>query len=175
MSSFSKFNKLLSLGILAFTLASCATSQPYSIDTSPSHKYIFADLPRTNVQIIVNDLRSNVAMNGQLRSALETQLNSALSDIKDPNNTKKFLVTVDILELKSTFYLAQWVAKAHIHTKFTDQAGNIVYEWDSVGSSQQASTWGIGSEKLALQEAYNIAIADLINKLSHLSIRNNSL
>ena len=159
--------------MLVFALTACANTKPYSLDTTPANKYSFADLPRNNIQFIVNDLRINAPANDQLKNILEAQLNTALSDTKDPNNNKKFLVTVDILELKSTFYLTQWSATMKIHTKFTDYMGNIAYDFESIGKSTQASTWGVGSEKLATQEAYNTAIADLINKLSRLSVRNN--
>lgn len=162
------FNKKILIIIVnifcIFTIVGCAQVKNYS-PNALSKSYTLTNFPRNKTEVNVNDFRANSSDDGyNLCNMIKQQIESSLST----NQTKySYIISVDIIEHKSFFTLGNWNAEILFRVNITTSSGNEIALFDVTGRASLSNMWGYSTAKAVSQEAYNLAISDLMSKLSH--------
>ena len=147
-----------------FTIVGCAQVKNYSPNTL-SKSYILTNFSCNKTKVNVNDFRANSSDDVyNLCNIIKQQIESSLST----NQTKySYIISVDIIEHKSFFTLGNWNAETLLRVNITTSSGNEIASFDATGRASLSNMCGYSTAKAVSQEAYNLAISDLMSKLSH--------
>ena len=157
--------------ILIVALTGCAQTKQYTPQPIGT-QYRLAGMPSDFVRVQVNDLRAEKENSEQLIQAIKGQILSALSPAKIVGNRPLYNLQVDIIEHRSFFTLGNWNASTKLRIKLMDPKGNIIGNWNADGNAHRSNMWGYATAKAVSQDAYNIAIADMMSTLSAVSLTN---
>jgi hypothetical protein len=100
----------------------------------------------------------------ELSSAIQSQISNAL-----PNKTtihNHYRLTVDVIEYRSFFTLGNWNASTRLRWRVQQSNGSLVQEGVSVGEGHRSNMVGYITAGAASQDAFNVAMADLMSTLS---------
>jgi hypothetical protein len=159
-----KFLFLLIVGIIGCAQTKQYTPQPVGT------QYSLAGMPIDIVRVQVNDLRAEKEGSEQLVQTIKGQILCALSPEKVTGSGSFYNLRVDIIEHRSFFTLGNWNASTKLRIKLLDSQGKIIGEWRAEGSSSRANMGGYSTAKAVSQDAYNIAISDMMSTLSTVSL-----
>jgi hypothetical protein len=81
-----------------------------------------------------------------------------------------YRLNIDIIEHRSFFTLGNWNASTKLRIKLIDPKNNIVGNWSAEGNAHRSNMWGYATAKAVSQDAYNIAVADMMSTLSAVSL-----
>ncbi len=157
--------------ILIVALTGCAQTKQYTPQPIGT-QYRLAGMPSDLVRVQVNDLRAEKENSEQLIQAIKGQILSALSPARIAGNRSLYNLQVDIIEHRSFFTLGNWNASTKLRIKLIDPKGNIIGNWNAEGNAHRSNMWGYATAKAVSQDAYNIAIADMMSTLSAVSLTN---
>lgn len=157
----------LSLFIVAIT--GCAQTKQYAPQPIGT-QYNLTGMPADLVRVQVNDLRAEKENSEQLTQAIKGQILSALSPEKIAGNRSFYNLQVDIIEHRSFFTLGNWNASTKLRIKLIDPQSNIIGNWRAEGNAHRSNMWGYATAKAVSQDAYNIAVADMMSTLSAVSL-----
>lgn len=156
--------------ILAF-LTGCAQTKQYTPNPVEA-QYILEGMPSEIVRVQVNDLRAEKENSEQLIKIIKGQVLSALSPEKIIGNHLLYNLQINIIEHRSFATSGNWNAVTKLRIKLIDSQNNIIGNWEALGNTQRHNMWGYATAKAVSQDAYNIAIADMMSNLSTVSLKN---
>lgn len=163
---FSRFTFLL---LLIVALTGCAQTKQYTPQPIGT-QYNLSGMPADLVRVKVNDFRAEKENSDQLTQAIKGQILSALSPEKIAGNRSFYNLQVDIIEHRSFFTLGNWNASTKLRIKLIDPQNNIIGNWSAEGNAHRSNMWGYATAKAVSQDAYNIAVADMMSTLSAVSL-----
>ena len=151
-------------------LAGCAQTMQFT--PHPSGKiYQLPNLSSSIVDVRVNDLRPDTSNDESLRDVLKAQVIAALSTNPVQKTLSTHILTIDIIEHRSFFTLGNWNASTRFRIRLADSQGNKIGLWEAVGSSRRSNMWGYETAKAVSQDAYDIAVADMMSSLSQVEVK----
>ena len=151
--------------LLIIVLAGCAQTKQYTPQPIGT-QYDLTGMPADLVRVQVNDLRAERENSAQLIQGIKGQILSALSTKKITGNRSFYSLHIDIIEHRSFFTLGNWNASTKFRIKLIDPNKNILGNWNAEGNAHRSNMWGYATAKAVSQDAYNIAIADMMSILS---------
>ncbi len=151
-------------------ITGCAQTKQYA-PQPVGNQYVLSGMPADLVRVEVNDLRAERENSEQLIQGIKGQILSALSTEKITGNRTMYSLNIDIIEHRSFFTLGNWNASTKLRIKLLNSKNNLVGNWTAVGSAHRSNMWGYATTKAVSQDAYNIAIADMMSTLSTVSIK----
>ena len=164
-----QFSRFTFLFLLIVALAGCAQTKQYTPQPIGT-QYNLTGMPADLVRVQVNDLRAEKESSEQLTQAIKGQILSALSPEKIAGNRSFYNLQVDIIEHRSFFTLGNWNASTKLRIKLIDPQSNIIGNWRVEGNAHRSNMWGYATAKAVSQDAYNIAVADMMSTLSAVSL-----
>ena len=119
----------------------------------------------------MHDRRLDTAVRDSLPQVLKAQLIAALSPEPAPAVTSRYNLVVDIIEHRAVFTpgFPYWTASTRFRTRLLEPGGNILGQWDAIGSGRRWNMWGYTTAQAVAQESYNMAVADLLSSLASVS------
>ena len=160
-----------SLFLSSVVLAGCAQTKQYTPQPIGT-QYNLAGMPADLVRVQVNDLRAERENSEQLIQGIKGQILSALSTEQITGNRSLYSLKIDIIEHRSFFTLGNWNASTKLRIKLIDPENNMVGNWNSEGNAHRSNMLGYATAKAVSQDAYNIAVADMMSTLSAVSLTN---
>jgi hypothetical protein len=79
-------------------------------------------------------------------------------------------LNIDIIEHRSFFKLGIWNASTKLRIELIDPKNNMVGNWTAAGNSRRGNLLRYQTAKEASQEAYNIAVEEMMSILSSVSL-----
>ena len=165
------FSRFSFFFILIVAFAGCAQTKQYTPQPIGT-QYSLSGMPSDIVRVQVNDLRAEKENSEQLIQAIKGQILSALSPDKITGNRSLYNLQIDIIEHRSFFTLGNWNASTKLRIKLIDPQNNIIGNWNAEGNAHRSNMWGYATAKAVSQDAYNIAVADMMSNLSAVSLKN---
>ena len=153
-----------------FIFDGCAQTKQYT-PRSVTGNYHLAGLPSNVVAVQVNDFRPDSTLSDGLHNVLKGQVMASLSSEPSQELSKRYILSVDIIEHRSFFTLGNWNASTHFRIKLADESGKILGQWDARGTAQRSNMWGYATADAVGQDSYNIAVSDMMSILSAVSVR----
>ncbi len=132
--------------------------------------YNLSGMPSDLVRVQVNDLRAEKNQSEQLIQTIKGQVLSALSDEQITGKHKLYKLSIDIVEHRSYFTFGNWNASTRLRIRLVAPKGKIEGNWIAEGKAHRYNLWGYATAKAVSQDAYNIAIADMMSTLSSVSL-----
>ncbi len=151
-------------------LNGCAQTKQYVPSQPVGANYKLSGMPSDLVLVQVNDLRAEKNQSEQLTQTIKGQVLSALSTEQISGQRKIYKLNIDIIEHRSYFTLGNWNALTRLRIRLLDPAGKIMENWVAEGKAHRSNMWGYATAKAVSQDAYNIAIADVMSTLSSISL-----
>ncbi len=148
-------------------LTSCAQTKQYTPRPAAT-LYQLAGLPANVVDVKVSDLRPEVGVDDGLGSVLRAQLLAALSPQPASAATGRYTLSVDIIEHRSFFTLGNWNGATRFRIKLISATGSVIGQWDATGTARLSNMWGYATAVAVSQDAYNVALADMMSSLSQI-------
>lgn len=164
------FHLFLFTSILIVILAGCAQTKQYTPEPIGT-QYSLSGMPSDLVRVQVKDLRADKENSEQLIQAIKGQILSALSSEKITGIQSLYNLQIDIIEHRSFFTLGNWNASTKLRIKLIDPKNNIIGNWNAEGNAHRSNMWGYATAKAVSQDAYNIAIADMMSTLSAVTLK----
>jgi hypothetical protein len=152
-------------------ITGCAQTKNYTPQPIGT-QYNLSGMPDDLVRVQVNDLRAEREHSEQLSQGLKGQIMSALSQEKITGNRVLYNLHIDIIEHRSFFTLGNWNASTKLRIKLIDPKNNMVGNWNAEGNAHRSNMWGYATARAVSQDAYNIAVADMMSTLSTVSLVN---
>ena len=152
-------------------LTECTQTKQYA-PQSIGTQYNLSGMPADLVRVQVIDLRAERKNSEQLVQSIKGQVLSALSPRKISGDRNLYNLHIDIIEHRSFFTLGNWNASTKLRIKLLDSKNNIVGNWIADGKAHRSNMWGYATAEAVSQDAYNIAIADMMSTLSTVSLVN---
>jgi hypothetical protein len=121
-------------------------------------------LAKSNLQIVVRDLRAERSNSVELISAIQSQISNALAEKASGHN--RYTLTVDVIEHRSFFTLGNWNASTRLKWRVQQANGSVLRESVSVGEGHRSNMAGYLTARAVSQDAFNVAMADLMSSLS---------
>ena len=151
--------------IIIVFLSGCAQTKHY-VPQPIKAQYNLTSMPVDIVRVQVNDLHAERINSVQLIQNIKEQIINALSSEKQNVNLSYYNLNIDIIEHRSFFTLGNWNASTKLGVKLMNSKNNLMGSWNAVGNAHRSNLWGYATAKTVSQNAYNIAIADMISALS---------
>jgi hypothetical protein len=145
------------------TLLGCAQTGSYA-PNSVTASYRLDNFSKSNLQIVVRDLRAERSNSMELISAIQSQISNALTE--RPTAHSHYTLTVDVIEHRSFFTLGNWNASTRLKWRVQQSNGSILREGVSVGEGHRSNMAGYLTAGAVSQDAFNVAMADLMSSLS---------
>jgi hypothetical protein len=157
------------LSLFIVFLTGCAQTKQYTPQPIGT-QYNLSGMPADLVRVQVNDLRAERENFEQLIQGIKGQILSSLSPDKITGNRSLYDLHIDIIEHRSFFTLGNWNASTKLRIKLIDPKKNMIGNWNAEGTAHRSNMWGYETAKAVSQDAYNIAIADMMSTLSAVSL-----
>lgn len=157
------------LALYIVVLTGCAQTQQYA-PQSIGNQYNLSGIPADLVRVQINDLRAERENSEQLVQGIKGQILSALSPKQIGGDRPLYHLKIDIIEHRSFFTLGNWNASTKLRIKLIDPKNNMVGNWNAEGNAHRSNMWGYATAKAVSQDAYDIAIADMMSTLSSVSL-----
>lgn len=157
------------LSLFIVVLTGCAQTKQYAPQPVGT-QYNLSGMPADLVRVQVNDLRAERENSEQLVQGIKGQILSALSPEKITGNRVLYSLHIDIIEHRSFFTLGNWNASTKFRIKLIDPTNKMVGNWNAEGNAHRSNMWGYATAKAVSQDAYNIAVADMMSTLSAVSL-----
>jgi hypothetical protein len=126
--------------------------------------YRLENFSKSNLQIVVRDLRAERSNSVELISAIQSQISNALAEKASGHN--RYTLTVDVIEHRSFFTLGNWNASTRLKWRVQQANGSVLRESVSVGEGHRSNMAGYLTARAVSQDAFNVAMADLMSSLS---------
>ena len=163
------FPRFTFFSLIIVALIGCAQTKQYTPQPIGT-QYNLRGMPADLVRLQVNDLRAEKENSDELVQAIKGQILSAFSPEKITGNRSLYNLHIDIIEHRSFFTLGNWNASTKLRIKLIDPNSNIVGNWNAEGNAHRSNMRGYTTAKAVSQDAYNIAIADMMSTLSTVSL-----
>ncbi|MBN2568793.1 MAG: hypothetical protein JXB42_05125 [Deltaproteobacteria bacterium] len=157
------------LALFIVVLSGCAQTKQYTPQPIGT-QYNLSGMPADLVRVQVKDLRAERENSEQLVQGIKGQILSALSPERIDGDRPFYRLNIDIIEHRSFFTLGNWNASTKLRIKLIDSRNNIVGNWNAEGNAHRSNMWGYATAKAVSQDAYNIAVADMMSNLSSVSL-----
>lgn len=167
-----KIIKFAAAIFLVFQMAGCAQTMQFRPDPVATN-FQFTGLPADAVKVEILDLRPQGENLDGLPEVIKLQIGPALSKSPSINRSGTYILRMDIIEHRAFFTLGNWNASTRLRANLLDFKGNTVGKWDSIGNAHRSNMWGYATAQAVSQDAYNIAIADMMSTLSSIKLPSN--
>ena len=144
-------------------LVGCAQTGSYAPKPITA-TYRLDNFSRASLQVVVRDLRAERTNSDALVSAIQSQILNALTEKASGGN--QYTLTVDVVEHRSFFTLGNWNALTRLKWRVQRANGSIVQQGLSVGEGHRSNMAGYLTAGAVSQDAFNVAMADLMSSLS---------
>jgi len=124
---------------------------------------------KSNLQVVVRDLRAERSNSVELISAIQSQISNALAEKASVHN--RYTLTVDVIEHRSFFTLGNWNASTRLKWRVQEGNGSILREGVSLGEGHRSNMAGYLTAGAVSQDSFNVAMADLMSSLSAIPTR----
>jgi hypothetical protein len=141
----------------------CAQTGSYAPNPVTA-SYRLDNFSKSNLQIVVRDLRAERSNSIELISAIQSQISNALTGM--PTAHSRYTLTVDVIEHRSFFTLGNWNASTRLKWRVQEGNGSILREGVSVGEGHRSNMAGYLTAGAVSQDSFNVAMADLMSSLS---------
>ena len=149
-------------------ITGCAQTKQYT--PHPIGTRYLSGMPADLVRIQVIDLRVERGNSEQLVQGIKGQILSALSSEIITGDRAVYSLNIDIIECHSFFTPGNWNASTKLRIKLIDPKNNLIGNWKAEGSAHGLNLWGYETAKAVSQDAYNMAIGDMMSTLSSVSL-----
>jgi hypothetical protein len=126
--------------------------------------YRLDNFSKSNLQIVVRDLRAERNNSLELISAIQSQISNALAENASGHN--HYTLTVDVIEHRSFFTLGNWNALTRLKWRVQQRNGSNIREGVSVGEGHRSNMAGYLTAAAVSQDSFSVAMADLMSSLS---------
>jgi hypothetical protein len=126
--------------------------------------YRLENFSKSNLQVVVRDLRAERSNSVELISAIQSQISNALAEKASRRN--RYTLTVDVIEHRSFFTLGNWNASTRMKWRVQQGNGSILREAVAVGEGHRSNMAGYLTAAAVSQDSFNVAMADLMSSLS---------
>jgi hypothetical protein len=133
-----------------------------------SATYNLDNFSRTNLKIVVRDLRAERDNSEALISAIQSQISKSVTARAATHH--HYTLTVDVIEHRSYFTLGNWNASTRLKWRVQLENGAIITDGISVGEGHRSNMAGYLTAGAASQDAFNVAMADLMSSLSAIPV-----
>jgi len=96
------------------------------------------------------------------------QISNSLTERATTHN--RYTLTVDVIEHRSYFTLGNWNALTRLKWRVQRENGSIIREGVSVGEGHRSNMAGYLTAGAVSQDAFNVAMADLMSSLSAIPV-----
>jgi hypothetical protein len=148
-------------------LIGCAQTASYAPKPITA-TYRLDNFQRGNLQVVVRDLRAERDNSDALISAIQSQISNSLTERATTHN--RYTLTVDVIEHRSYFTLGNWNALTRLKWRVQRENGSIIREGVSVGEGHRSNMAGYLTAGAVSQDAFNVAMADLMSSLSAIPV-----
>lgn len=158
---------LCTLGVL---LSGCAQTLQFTPSPAPAQHQL-PGLPANAVDVQVHDRRTDTTVRDALPHVLKAQLVASLSPEPTPTATTRYRLIVDVIDHRAVFTPGSpyWTASTRFRARLLEPSGNILGQWDALGSGRRWNMWGYATAQAVAQESYNMAVAELLSALAPVS------
>jgi len=156
--------------LMIIAVAGCAQMKQYTPNPSTKN-YQLPGLPLSVVDVQVNDLRPETTGGDSFHSVLRSQVVAALSRDPVQKSADKYTLAIDIIEHRSFFTLGNWNASTRLRIRLVDSRGGKIGQWEALGNSHRSNMWGYATAAAVSQDAYDIAVADMMSSLSQVTLK----
>ena len=82
-----------------------------------------------------------------------------------------YRLIVDVIDHRAVFTpgIPYWTASTRFRARLLEPSGNILGQWDALGSGRRWNMWGYATAQAVAQESYNMAVAELLSALAPVS------
>ncbi len=151
-------------------LVGCAQTIQYTPRTSEKN-YQLPGLRLIAVDVQVNDLRPPTASGDSLQSVLRSQVMAALSkESPVQQSPDKYLLAIDVIEHRAYFSPPTWNASTRLRIRLVDPQGVNIGQWEVSGNRHRFNWGGYDTAKEVSQEAYDLAVNDMMSALSKVDV-----
>lgn len=157
--------------VLVAVIAGCAQTKQYTPEPIRA-EYSLSNIPYNIVRINVNDLRAERDNSDELKNVIKDQIFKALSKDGITGKSIIYILNIDIIEHRAFFTFGNWNASTKLRIRLMSQNNEILGNWTAEGNAHRSNMLGYATAKAVSQDAYNIAIADMMSTLSSLSLVN---
>ena len=166
-----RFGRLLCALFLTMTsLVGCTQTMQYTPRTSDKN-YHLTGLRLSAVDVQVNDLRPQATASDSLRSVLRSQVIAALAQNPPVQQSPdKYILIIDIIEHRAYFSTPIWNASTRLRIRLADPWGVNIGQWEVSGNKSRFNWGGYATAKELSQEAYDLAVADMMSALSKVDV-----
>ena len=144
-------------------LLGCAQTGSYA-PKPVTATYRLENFSKSNLQVVVRDLRAERSNSVELISAIQSQISNALAEKASRRN--RYTLTVDVIEHRSFFTLGNWNASTRLKWRVQQGNGSILREAVAVGEGHRSNMAGYLTAAAVSQDSFNVAMADLMSSLS---------
>jgi hypothetical protein len=149
------------------TLLGCAQTGSYAPNPVTA-SYRLDNFSKSNLQVVVRDLRAERNNSVELISAIQSQISNALTEKASGHN--RYTLMVDVIEHRSFFTLGNWNALTRLKWRVQQGNGSILREGVSFGEGHRSNMAGYLTAGAVSQDSFNVAMADLMSSLSAIPI-----
>ena len=147
----------------AIALGACAQTASYAPEPIRAN-YSIQNFSRSNLTVVVRDLRAERENSAELVSAIQSQILNSLTD--NPKRNGRYLLTIDIVERRSFFTLGNWNAVTRLRWRIQRANGSMLGNGDAIGEGHRSNMLGYATAQAVSQDAYKTSMADLLSSLS---------
>jgi hypothetical protein len=152
---------LIGCSLLAISIFGCAQSISYS--PSPiTARYSLDNFSRANTRVIVKDLRAQRDGSSELISAIQNQIEQALTG----RNSGQYAIIIDVIENRSYFTMGNWNALTRLRWRVQRGDRSVIREGQAIGEDHRSNMLGYATAKAVSQDSFDAAMADLLSALS---------
>jgi hypothetical protein len=124
----------------AIALGACAQTASYAPEPIRAG-YSIQNFSRSNLTVVVRDLRADRESSAELVSAIQSQILNSLAD--NPKKNGMYLLSIDIVEHRSFFTLGNWNAVTRLRWQIRRPGGTILTQGTALGEGQSLKCVGI--------------------------------
>ena len=161
-----RFRAIAITGLLML-LTGCAQTTSYAPKPITA-AYRLDNFSKGNFQVVVRDLRADRGNSDALISAIQSQVLNSLSGGATARN--HFKLSVDVIEHRSFFTAGNWSASTRLKWRVQRENGSMIGEGVSVGEGHRSNMAGYLTAGAVSQDAFNVAMADLMSSLSAIQV-----
>jgi hypothetical protein len=160
-------SRAIALTGVLMLLIGCAQTTSYAPKPITA-TFSLGNFSKGSLQVVVRDLRAKRENSEALITAIQSQVLNSLSGGAATHNHYK--LTVDVIEHRSFFTLGNWSASIRLKWRVQRENGSMVGDGVSVGEGHRSNMAGYFTAGAVSQDAFNVAMADLMSSLSAIQV-----
>lgn len=116
------------------------------------------------VVVEMQDFRSDLEESEKLQAVIFETISQALPPPASAAGAD-YRLRISIVEHRSYFTLGNWNASTKLRAALVDPGGKVLKTWSAAGIGHRSNMWGYWTAESVSNDAFNIAISDLLAQL----------